>query len=187
MTISDYYRILDLEYGSSIEQIKKAYRTKAREFHPDINHTPEAKDKFVEVTEAYDFLISNFSRIVTGEEEFRRVMEDWRKYRQNRARKRANVYARTSYAQFKNTKFYRTTRILDATAIIFSLIFSVVVLITSVYGYFYRINHPIIGLEDPSVLILLVLIMFGMTLFIISLIYWKAYAETSKKFRSKSK
>ncbi len=187
MTTSDYYRILDLEYGSSVEQIKKAYRSKAREFHPDINHNPEAKDKFVEVTEAYEFLISNFSKIVTGEEEFRRVMEDWRRYRQRNARRKANVYARTSYAQFKNTKFYRTTRILDATAIVFSLIFSIVVLITSVYGYFYRINHPIIGIEDPSVLILLVLILFGMTLFVVSLIYWKAHMETTKKFRRKNK
>jgi len=187
MTVADYYKILDLEYGSSVDQIKKAYRLKAREFHPDINPEPWAKDKFVEATEAYEFLISNFSKIVTGEEEFRRVMEEWRKYRQSNVRRRATVYARTSYAHFKNTKFYRTTRILDATALIFSLVFSVAVLITSVYGYFYRINHPIIGIEDPSILILLVLILFGMTLFIVSLIYWKAHMEISKKFRRRNK
>ena len=187
MTISDYYRILDLEYGSSVEEIKKAYRVKARKYHPDINPSPDAIDKFVEATEAYEFLISNYSKIISGEEEFRRVMEEWKKYRQSNARRRATVYARTSYSQFKNTKFYRTTRILDATAIFFSLVFSVVVLITSVYGYFYRLRHPIIGLGDPSVLTLLILLLFGMTLFVISFIYWKAHLQTLKKYRRKSK
>ena len=185
MTFSDYYRILDLEYGSSMEDIKRAYRIKARQYHPDINHDPSAKDKFILVTEAYEFLMTNYSRMVSGEDEFRRAVEDWRKYRQNRSRQKANVYARASYVRFKNTKFYKTTRILDGTTIISSLVFSVMVLITSVYGYFYRINHPIIGIEKPSILILIVFILFGMTLFIVSFIYLKAHIQSSKKHRKK--
>lgn len=185
MTISDYYRILDLDYGSSIEDIKKAYRIKARKYHPDINHEPAAKDKFILATEAYEFLITNYSKVVSGEEEFRRAMEEWRKYRQNRSRQKANVYARASYVRFKNTKFYKTTRILDGTTIIFCLAFSVMVLVTSIYGYFYRIHHPIIGVEDPSVLTLIVFLFFGMTLFIVSFIYLKAHIEATKKYRKK--
>ena len=185
MTISDYYTILDLEYGSSVEDIKRAYRVKARQYHPDINHDPSAKDKFILATEAYEFLLSNYSRVVSGEDEFSQAMEDWRKYRQNRSRQKARVYARASYVQFKNTKFYRTTRILDGTTIIISLVFSVMVLLTSVYGYFYRINHPIMGIENPTLLILIVFILFGMTLFIVSVIYLKAHIQTSRKYRKK--
>ena len=47
MTLSDYYQILGLPANSSLEDIKKAYRQKARLYHPDINHSPDAKDKFI--------------------------------------------------------------------------------------------------------------------------------------------
>ncbi len=62
MTLTDYYRILDIPVDSSIEEIKKAYRVKARAYHPDINHSPDAKDMFIEATEAYEFLIANHEK-----------------------------------------------------------------------------------------------------------------------------
>ena len=56
MTLTDYYEILGLPINSSIEEIKKAYRKKARLYHPDINPAPDAKDHFISITEAYEFL-----------------------------------------------------------------------------------------------------------------------------------
>lgn len=50
----DAYKVLGLQRGASAEQIKKAYRTKAREFHPDKN--PGNEDKFREVQEAFEVL-----------------------------------------------------------------------------------------------------------------------------------
>ncbi len=47
MTSSEYYQILGLSSGASIDEIKRAYRQKARMYHPDINHSPEAKDIFI--------------------------------------------------------------------------------------------------------------------------------------------
>jgi curved DNA-binding protein CbpA len=38
MTLADYYQILGLPVNSSINDIKKAYRQKARLYHPDIPH-----------------------------------------------------------------------------------------------------------------------------------------------------
>src|SRR5664279_2033634 len=93
MTLTDYYEILGLPVNSSIDEIKKAYRKKARLYHPDINPAPEAKDQFICITEAYDFLISNHDKIKTDEQAYQEAMEDWRKYRQVRSRKRATVYA----------------------------------------------------------------------------------------------
>ncbi len=181
MTVNDYYNVLEISPGSSIDEIKRAYRKLAREYHPDINHTAAAQDMFIRVTEAYEFLIAWSQKAASNEEEFNRLMEEWRKYRQARSRYRAKVYSRTSYVKFRNTNFYRTTRIFDGTTIIFSLAVSIMVLVIAIAGYIYRIHHPIPGLENPSVWVLITFIVFGMVLFLISFIYLKAYTENSKK------
>lgn len=185
-TASEYYKILDLPADSSVEEIKKAYRKKARLFHPDVNQAPDAKELFIAATEAYEFLITYHEKIKTDEQEFYRAMEEWRKYRQHRSHKRATAYARTPYKTFRNTKFYRTTRIFDGTTIIFSFGISVMVLIYTVYGYIFRLRHPVPGLEKPSMFTFIMLLMLGMTFFIISFVYLKAYQETNKKRKKKS-
>jgi hypothetical protein len=185
MTITDYYEILGLPVNASIDEIKKAYRLKARLYHPDINPAPEAKDQFISVTEAYEFLISYHEKIRFDEKAYKQAMEDWRKYRQDRSRQKATIYAKASYVTFKNTKFYRTTRIFDATSIIFCLIVSVLVLTYTVYGYIFRLRHPIPGLDKPSVFSFIMLLLLGMIFFGISIIYLIAYKQTSRKTRSK--
>ena len=185
MTQTDYYELLGLPADSSVEEIKKAYRKKARLYHPDINPSPNAKDLFIRITEAYDSLIANHEKIKTDEQAFNQAIEDWRKYRQNRSRKQATIYTRTSYNTFKKTLFYKTTRIFDGTTIVFSFAISIMVLIYTVYGYIYRLRHPIPGLEKPSVFVFIMLLLLGMIFFVVSFIYLKAYQETSKKRKKK--
>jgi len=187
MTVSEYYGILGLSPDASLHDIKKAYRQKARMYHPDINHSPEAKDLFVLATEAYEFLIANQEVPVNDDEAFRQAMDDWRKYRQERSHMRANAYARASYIKFRKTKFYRTTRILDGTSIIFGLIISVAVLIHTILGYRYRMRHPLPEDLNPSVLAFIMLLLVGMFFFTVSLIYLKAYIDSSKKRKNKKK
>lgn len=185
MTLNDYYEILGIPATATIEEIKKAYRKKARLYHPDINPAPDAKDMFISVTEAYEFLIACREKINSGEQAFERAMEDWRKYRQDRSHKRATVYARTPYNKFKNTKFYKTTRILDNTSIIFSFIVSIMVLIYTIYGYNYRLHNPIPGLEKPSVFAFIMLLLLSVIFFVVSLIYLLAYQEKSRNKKKK--
>jgi hypothetical protein len=186
MTLTDYYEILGIPVNSTIEEIKRAYRKKARLYHPDINPAPDAKDHFIIITEAYEFLIANHEKINTDEEAYQKAMDDWRKYRQDRSRKRATVYARTSYGKFKNTQFYKTTRIFDGTTIILSFIVSVMVLIYTVYGYIFSLKHPVPGLGRPSVFAFIMLLFLGTIFFVVSYIYLRAYQETSKKQKKKS-
>jgi curved DNA-binding protein len=56
MKYKDYYKILGVERGASEEAIKKAYRKLARKYHPDVSKEANAKEKFQEVSEAYETL-----------------------------------------------------------------------------------------------------------------------------------
>ena len=52
----DYYDTLGVDRGANDEEIRRAFRRKAMEFHPDRNKTPGAEDRFKEINEAYQVL-----------------------------------------------------------------------------------------------------------------------------------
>src|SRR5260370_6576961 len=55
-TKRDYYEVLSVSRNCSDDDIKKAYRRLALQFHPDRNNAPEATERFKEATEAYQVL-----------------------------------------------------------------------------------------------------------------------------------
>ncbi len=52
----DYYKILGVNKKATKEEIQKAYRKLARKYHPDVNKSPGAEDKFKDIGEANDVL-----------------------------------------------------------------------------------------------------------------------------------
>ena len=56
MEFKDYYAILGVAKNASQDEIQRAYRKLARQYHPDINKESEAENKFKEIGEAYEVL-----------------------------------------------------------------------------------------------------------------------------------
>jgi len=56
MEFKDYYAALGVTKNASQEEIQRAYRKLARKYHPDINKTPDAEEKFKDIGEAYEVL-----------------------------------------------------------------------------------------------------------------------------------
>ena len=78
MDYKDYYKILGVEKNATTEQIKKAYRKLARQYHPDVNpNNAEAEQKFKEANEANEVLSDPEKR-----QKYDQLGADYQRYQQ---------------------------------------------------------------------------------------------------------
>lgn len=117
-TVADYYRILQLSEGSTVAQIKAAYRSRAKQLHPDRNPGPTAHADFILLTEAYEYLSANpAARITYTSTTYTTytTQTDWQQQYAEPARQRAQTHASMSYEDFVASDYFKDT---DALALI---------------------------------------------------------------------
>jgi len=93
----DFYQILGVPRNASQDEIQRAYRKLARQYHPDVNHDPGAEDRFKDVSEAYNVLSDPQTRrrYDAFGADFRQVPEDVDPDTWRRSRARAGAGAGT--------------------------------------------------------------------------------------------
>jgi curved DNA-binding protein len=74
---TDYYEVLGVPRDADHEAIRRAYRKLARKYHPDLNSSGDAEDRFKELGEAYEVLSDPDKR-----ERYDRLGADWRQQEQ---------------------------------------------------------------------------------------------------------
>ncbi|MFN2304565.1 MAG: DnaJ C-terminal domain-containing protein [Anaerolineales bacterium] len=82
MEYRDYYQTLGVKKNASQEEIKKAYRKLAREYHPDVNpDDPNAEEKFKDINEAYQVLSDEDKR-----QKYDQFGSQWKQYQRSGGR-----------------------------------------------------------------------------------------------------
>ena len=74
--MSEHYAALRLKSDATLSDIKKAFRQKASQFHPDRNSDPDAPARFREVQEAYDVLSDDDKRKAYDDNRRRNLLDD---------------------------------------------------------------------------------------------------------------
>jgi len=99
----NYYEILGVTRQASNTEIAKAFRTLAKEYHPDMNRSPDAKAKFIVIYEAYSILKdeqkrSVYDKIIFNDEEIIRNpnYSEWKE----KAKEEGEYYSETKYKDF---------------------------------------------------------------------------------------
>ena len=121
----NYFLILGLNTSATERDIKLAYRKLAMRYHPDRNKETGAKERFIQVNEAYEFLSDPSLRVqhrkqlsnkVNREDLLRRreqIYRQWAEQQRQEARKRAARNAETSFDKFSKSPIYKTAMVLS--------------------------------------------------------------------------
>jgi hypothetical protein len=128
-----YYQLLGISEQASMEELKQAYRRKAKQLHPDRNKDPEAHRDFILINEAYEYLLnrkSNKGQPAPDRPDYEeRYRQEWYRQERARAREKAQAYARMQYEEFLKSDQYKLSSSWDTIWAHAYFFFAIVVLL----------------------------------------------------------
>lgn len=181
MITTSYYRLLGLSEGCTLNELKKAYRLKARQYHPDLNRNPAAADLFIRATEAYEFLLKQFTASSGKDDLPDDFISQWETNYRETVRERARYYSQARYEDFIKSSVYKSTRIYRLTTIILGMAFSLMIIGTDIYGYIWLKLHAGSRADEPSLTFMILLLMLGLGFLAFSGLYLISFIQKRKK------
>ncbi len=155
--MKDYYAILEINRNCTEPDIRKAYRRLAKQWHPDVNKSPNAHEKFIEISEAYEFLINKSQQ--NKEPQRSRPASDYTKEEYERFHQavhdRAQQRAKMRYEEFKKQhEAFQKSGINDI-----ALFFTIVGRIAFILLFFLLLLFPIYAaLQNEWPLVFMILV-----------------------------
>jgi len=147
MALSNHHT-LGISETASVDELKKAYRTKAMQLHPDKNASPNAQQMFIELTEAYEELLYQKT---TGRTTYKAPFASttsWKETERQAAKERAKEYAQMRYEEFEKSDAAHTIHSLNTILnhFIFLFVMAMLVSLPLAISYFYEFNGLLIAL-----------------------------------------
>ena len=181
--MADYYAILEISSNATDSEIRKAYRRLAKQYHPDVNKANNAHEKFIEISEAYEFLINHnqhsrkTTTTVTNEEKVAddyRANEEYERFRRD-VQEKAEQQAKMRYEAFKKQhEAFQKSGIND-----FIILFTIVVRIAIIPLFFFLLLLPIVvALYNEWSMIFLILLTWPFA----GILAWYVYSIRKQYF-----
>jgi len=131
----NYYEILGVSREATNIEIAKAFRVLAKEYHPDINKSPDAKIKFINIYEAYSILKDNekrsiYDKISFANNEIKKETTDDSTYTkwQETAKDEGKYYSETNYNDFAEKVLKNIKVVAKTTSVIIGFFVAMIVL-----------------------------------------------------------
>ncbi len=176
MEFIDYYKVLNISENATLEEIKKAFRELAKEYHPDKNKSSDASVKFREVFEAYEILKDKITKDIFDERRrkfYNRKSAEFNneKYTNSEtyenvkkeANKRAEYFLRMTFDDFLQSSIFMLKKATSKFALLLMFLFGLFMIF---FGFFAMANTSNSG--SFGFLIMLFCLAFGGTLMYIA-------------------
>lgn len=146
MSEQDSYKTLGVGSNAGLEAVKKAYRSKAKQLHPDVNTSVNAHEEFVELGSAYEYLVNKLSGKTLQQKNtdysWKKTgryasYSEWERAQRAYARQRAAEHAKMEYEAFKKTGYYKTMTVANKVMDIIGLI--TIIFFVAVFAVMLRI------------------------------------------------
>lgn len=113
----NYYEVLGIPDSATLDEIKRAYRKMVSKVHPDVNPSVNAHEEFIQLNQAYEYLVKEKSGQVYDDQK-RQYAPPKPNYSDDDlfqdSRKRATENAKVKYEAFINSEYYKSQIVINS-------------------------------------------------------------------------